>query len=169
MPTIYNIMFTGNRGVERMLLRYSGLSTRAPEMQKYDGVGFRPLKEPPAGADKRLVDVLSALPTEQFEKGWAVVCPDARTLANFLCEPVDLASGGDCLPYYNKQMRILEKIKEKPGMTPEEILASFTPFDRDEIYPPLTVFNLSLMMEEMAEVDYIELRDGKAYPEARAG
>lgn len=168
MPMIYNIMFMGNSGVERMLLRYSGLSCRAPEMKKYDGVGFKPLKEPPAAANEKLVNVLSALPLDRFEKGWSVVCPDARTLANFLIEPVDLAAGGDCRPYYNRQMSLLEKIKADPGLTPEGLLEKYTKWEREDVYPPLIPFNTWLLLQEMAQVGYIEMRDGKAYPGKRA-
>jgi uncharacterized repeat protein (TIGR04076 family) len=164
MPTIYSIMFMGNKGVERMIIRYSGLSAKDPSRKKYDGVGFRPLTGAPAGADKKLAEVLPAERPQELLKGWAVICPDARTLANFLCEPVDLADGGDCLPYYNREMNALKKIKSEPGMTANEILNKFTAFERDEIYPPLTLFNLELMLDELAEVGYIELRNGKAYP-----
>jgi len=75
-----------------------------------------------------------------------------------------VASGGYTLPYYRREMSILEKIKEKPGITVDEILDKFTDFERDEIYPPLYPVNVQLMLDELAEVNYIELRDGKAYP-----
>lgn len=75
-----------------------------------------------------------------------------------------MASGGYTLPYYRREMSILEKIKEKPGITVDEILDKFTDFERDEIYPPLYPVNVQLMLDELAEVNYIELRDGKAYP-----
>ncbi len=61
-------------------------------------------------------------------------------------------------------MAILDKIKEAPGLTAEEILEKFTDWERDEIYPPLTLFNTRLLMDELESVLYIEYRDGKAYP-----
>jgi hypothetical protein len=61
-------------------------------------------------------------------------------------------------------MSILEKVKKDPSMTVPEILNKFTKWEREEIYPPLYELNVSLMLEEMAVVNYIELRDGKAYP-----
>ena len=68
------------------------------------------------------------------------------------------------LTHYNREMSILEKIKDRPGMTIEEILNRFTRFEREEIYPPIYPLNVSLMLGEMATVGYIELRDGRAYP-----
>ena len=99
-----------------------------------------------------------------LEKGWGFACGDCRTSAFFVCEPIGLANGGDSLPYYNREMSILEKIKSESGMTADEILNKFSEWEREEIYPPLTPVNVQLMLDELAEVDYIELRDGKAYP-----
>jgi len=71
--------------------------------------------------------------------------------------------GGDTLPYYNREMSILEKIISKPGLTADEMLKKFSKWEREEIYPPLTPLNVRLMLDELAEVDYIELREEKAY------
>jgi hypothetical protein len=83
-------------------------------------------------------------------------------------EPIDLASGGYTVPYYKREMNILEKVKSKPGMTVDEIIKMFTDFERDEIYPPLYPLNVQLMLDELEEVGYVEQRDGKAYPGNRA-
>ena len=49
-------------------------------------------------------------------------------------------------------------------MTIDEILNKYTKWEREELYPPIYPLNVSLMLDEMAVIDYIELRDGKAYP-----
>ena len=61
-----------------------------------------------------------------------------------------------------REMSILEKIKNEPGLTADEILNKFSEWERNEIYPPLNPINVRLMLDELAEVDYIELRDEKA-------
>jgi hypothetical protein len=61
-------------------------------------------------------------------------------------------------------MSVLEKVKEEPGITVDEILNKYTKWDREEVYPPLHPLYVSLMLDEMAVVDYVEMRDGKAYP-----
>jgi hypothetical protein len=61
-------------------------------------------------------------------------------------------------------MSLLEKIKNQPGMTVNEILGTFTKSEREEIYPPIYDLNVSLMLDEMAVVNHIEIRDGRAYP-----
>jgi hypothetical protein len=103
-----------------------------------------------------------------LQGGGSFACADCRTSAYFSVEPIDLASGGYTLPYYRREMAIMKKIKSNPGITVNEILEKFTDFERDEIYPPLYPVNVQLMLDELGEVGYIELRDGKAYPGKRS-
>ena len=49
-------------------------------------------------------------------------------------------------------------------MTVDEILNRFTKWEREEVYPPIYPLNISLMLGEMATVNYIELKNGRAYP-----
>lgn len=164
-PTLWNTIFYGSGDFDHMVYLYSGLSARDPSMEKYDGVGFRPLKKAPEGADPKYLRSIPADPPKALIKRQrGFVCDDTRTGAFFICEPIALASGGDMKTHYNRAMSILEKIKKKPGMTVEEILNSYTKFEREEIYPPIYDINVSLMLDEMATVNYIEIRDGKAYP-----
>jgi uncharacterized repeat protein (TIGR04076 family) len=169
VPTIWQTFFSGRRAYERIIFKYSGLSAKDPGMKKYDGIGFRPLKEAPEGSGNRSSIVASPQRPPGLRGGGSFACADCRTSAYFSVEPVDVASGGYTLPYYKREMSILEKIKSSPGMTVEEILQKFTDFERDEIYPPLYAVNVQLMLDELAEVNYIELRDGKAYPKKAVG
>jgi hypothetical protein len=162
---IWNTVFYGEGDDDRFIYLYSGLSAKDPSMKKYDGIGFRPLKKAPEGAEKKYLRSIPAEPPKSLiRRGRSFVCDDTRTGARFVCEPVGLADGGDMLTYYNREMNILEKIKNEPGMTPEEILDKFTKWEREELYPPIYSVNLSLMLGELATVDYIEMRDGRAYP-----
>jgi uncharacterized repeat protein (TIGR04076 family) len=164
-PVIWDTVFYGTGDYNRMIYLYSGLSAREPGMKKYDGIGFRPLKKAPEGADPKHIKFMPAEPPKGLIKqARGFVCDDTRTGAHFICEPVALADGGDMKTYYNRAMSLLEKIKNQPGMTVEELLSKFTKFEREEIYPPIYQLNVSLMLDEMAVVDYIELRDGRAYP-----
>jgi hypothetical protein len=134
-------------------------------MKKYDGIGFRPLKKPPEGSLPQHVQLLPAEPPKELlQSGWGFVCGDSRTSAFFIAEPYDLADKGDSLPYYRREMAILEKIKQAPGLNAKDALAKFTDWERDEIYPPLNIINTQLFMDELASVGYIEYRGGKAYP-----
>ena len=117
------------------------------------------------GADPKHLRSISADPPKSLIKRTrGFICDDTRTGAYFTCEPIALADGGDMKTHYNRAMSILEKIKKQPGMTVDEILGKFTRFEREEIYPPIYDVNVSLMLDEMATVNYIELRGERAYP-----
>ena len=164
-PVLWETIFYGAGDYNRMVYLYSGLSARDPSMKKYDGIGFRPLKEAPEGANPRYLSMISADPPQTLiKRPRGFVCDDTRTGAYFSCEPIGIANGGDMLTHYNRAMSILEKVKEEPGMTVDDILNKYTKWEREEVYPPIYPLNVSLMLDEMAVVDYIEIRDGKAYP-----
>jgi uncharacterized repeat protein (TIGR04076 family) len=168
VPTIWQTFFTGKRAYERIIFRYSGLDVKDPSMKKYDGIGYRPLKEAPEGSGGKSQIVVTPERPAGLKGGGTFACADCRTSAYFSVEPVDVASGGYTLPYYKREMSILDKVKRKPGITVDEILKSYTDFERDEIHPPLYNVIVQLMLEELEEVGYVELRDGKAYPGSKA-
>lgn len=162
---IWSTLFYGYGDEDRMIFLYSGLSAKDPSMQQYDGIGFRPLKQAPAGVSPNQLKTFSAeLPKRLIKREKSFVCDDRRTGACFVVEPIGLADGGDMLTYYRREMSILDKIKKEPGMTADEILNKFTGWEREEVYPPLYSLNMALMLNELATVNYIELKDGRAYP-----
>lgn len=166
VPIITAIYHAGNRYCERMILRYSGLSMRDSSMEEYDGAGYRPIQEPPKSADKKYTEVYSAkLPAEKG-KGWSFACSDTKTTALFRAEPFGLAELGSATPYYRREMSIFENIKAEPGIGPDEILNKFSKWEREEIYPPLTTLMLEMMLDELTEANYIDIRGGKAYPKS---
>jgi hypothetical protein len=167
VSVIWDTVFYGPAPEEKFIYLYSGLSARDPAMKKYDGIGFRPLKKAPEGADEKYLKSISAEPPKEvIRRGRSFTCDDTRTGAHFICEPIGLADGGDMLTYYKRELDILDKIKKEPGMTVDEILNKYTRWEREELYPPIYPVNLSLMLGELATVDYIEMRDGKAYPKS---
>jgi hypothetical protein len=129
-------------------------------MKKYDGLGFRMPREPLKIDPK--YNVLSPTPGK-----WAVSCEDVRTLATFLLEPIDLADGGFFIAQYKRQMSMLEKIKAEPGLTVDDILKRYNDFERNTVYPKLGHDLVRFMLDELATVGYIELREGRAYPKKR--
>jgi uncharacterized repeat protein (TIGR04076 family) len=147
----------GSKGSERSLMRYGGHSKIDPVMKQYDGAGYSPVKQNAA------VGTMSSM-----QKGsWPFVCNDSRTSALFIAEAFDLASGGFDTPYYTREMNILEKIKNEPGIPTEMIIKRFTDWERDEIFPPLTPVMVELMLDELSETGYIIIDQGKAYPQER--
>jgi hypothetical protein len=164
VPTVWQTFFSGRRAYERIIFKYSGLSLKDPSMKQYDGIGYRPLKEAPEGSGEKSSIVVTPERPTGLKGGGTFACADCRTSAYFSVEPIDLASGGYTLPYYKREISIFDKIKSRPGITVDEILGMFSDFERDNIYPPLYAVNVRLMLDELEEVGYVELKDGKAYP-----
>ena len=162
---IPKMVIMANSGMEhfkRIIFSYhGGRNVKDPSMKKYDGVGFRTLKgdEP---YDPNLAS--TRIPRD---RGTIGVCGDYRTLAAFLIEPIGLADGGFFKSDYMRQMSILEKIKADPGLTVDDIINKYDDFERNEIFPPLNPKLVQFMLEEMAAVNYIELKEGKAYPKEK--
>jgi uncharacterized repeat protein (TIGR04076 family) len=156
-PVLVAMRTAGPKYSENIAFRYTGLSARDESMAKYDGLGFRPLKEPPQGCQPQHLKGLPPKPPEKkIRGGWTFACGDART------------SRGYDLPYYKRSMAMLDKIKAEPGITLDGILSKFTEWELNEIYPPLTKVVAECLLDEMELVNYLEKRDGRYYPLARA-
>ncbi len=164
MPIIWNVYLVGNRHSESIPYRYRGRDARDPEMTKYDGAGFRPLKETPEWLAERAEEPFWYDERTGRSKGSHFLCGDHRTLAHFRCEPVDLSDSEYAQPFYRRGIAVLEKIESEPGIRTEELLGRFTPFEREEIAPKLTPVFLGVLLEALEDVKYIEVRDGRAYP-----
>ena len=156
IPVLKTMVDSGTKHWQATLFRkHGGPSLRDLSMKEHDGIGFRMSDKPPEELEKKFF-----IPVD---RGVVVCCEDIRTLAAFSVEPVDLADGGFYLGDYKRQMEILQKIKEKPGMTVDDILGQFSE-DEKKLYVRLSPAFVNLALEEMAKVNYIELRNGRAYP-----
>jgi hypothetical protein len=154
VPIIKMLHDVGKKGSERSLLRYAGQSKRNPFSTKDDQAKFVPVKKAP------VLGQMSA----QDQGGWPFVCGDSRTSALVIAAPFDLASSGIDAPFYDREMGILEKIKNEPGIPIHMIMHRFSDWEREDIFPPLNPVSLELMLEELAQAGYIRIIEGKEYP-----
>jgi len=139
-PHIMSMLVVGNKYCERLLWRYVDRGdTPETALQKKGGL--------PSCTERG--------------RGWYFACPDIKTQAFFIVEPFGLVEGS---AFYKKEMSIVEKVKQKPGMTANQILKKFSKQERDETFPPLHPTLVEVMLEELADADYIELKGGRAYP-----
>jgi uncharacterized repeat protein (TIGR04076 family) len=152
-PAVYGVFLLGNKYFEDVMYRHRPRDARDPSMTEYDGMGFRPLPPPEPGPG--------------FHRGANIVCGDTRTLAHFVCEAVDLSDSDYAQPFYRRAIAILEKIEAEPGIKTGEILGRFTDFQRNKISPVLTSALLDRLLEALADMDYIEVRDGRAHATGR--
>jgi uncharacterized repeat protein (TIGR04076 family) len=159
LPVIHNVHLMGN-GFSRNIPYKYRLDVRNPDMVKYDGAGFSPRKILPESGPPSMRQLNPLFPKNEKVKGVRFACSDTRTLAQFLCEAVDLSDSDYCQPFYRRALAILDRIAAEPGIKTPEILERFTPFERDDISPTLTLPFLEVMLAALIEMDYVVPNDG---------
>lgn len=162
MPVVYGVHVLGHKYSENVPFRYRGLDMRDP-----DGKGFRPRKALSPQALEKQTAVFPLASQTQRARGAHFTCADTRTLAHFSCEPVDLSDSEFCGPFYRRAIAILEKIESEPGILTGEISNRFTEYEKEEISPRLTPVLLEVLLEALSDMNYIEIKDGKAYASGR--
>jgi len=163
MPVVHGTFLLGHKYNENVMFRYRGLDVKDPDMAKYDGVGYRPVSEVPGGVPENLKRISPVGSADERAKTGHFTCGDTRILAEFSCEAVDLSDSDYAQPFYRRAISILQKVEAKPGIGVDEILDSFSEFERNNISPRLTPVLLDVLTEALIDMGYIEVRDGKAY------
>ncbi len=162
-PVIKTMQELGNKLSQNSVYKYSGLVRRDASMKKYDGVGYAPIQKFPAGTDKKYTANASPVPSKKGIKGWPIACQDSRILALFNAEIIGLSDKGMNKPYYRREMQILKKVKDQPGIYPAAIFKSFTKWERENIFPPLTQIMFDVLVEELIATGFIEMRAKKLF------
>ena len=163
MPVVHGTYLLGHKFTETVMHRYRGSDTRDPQMEVYDGGGYRPVISPasPETAGKE-GEFEKKSSTGRFS-GHHFLCGDQRTLAHFTCEAVDLSDSYYAQPFYRREISILDKIASEPGINTNEIIDRFTEFQKNVISPRLTPVLMGVLLEALEDMDYISIKDGKAY------
>ena len=168
MPIVNGVFLLGHKFTEDIVFRYRGYDVRDPEMEKYDGIGFRAADRPEnAAPSARERNKPPDNPVTGRSRGHHFFCGDQRTLAHFSCEPVDLSDSDYAQPFYRREIAILEIIESEPGIKTDEIIDRFTDFQKNEISPRLTPVLFDLLLEALEDMRYIDIIDGKAYATGR--
>ena len=148
---------------------YSPISSSDSSLKKYDGLGFKPIKETivePPGHLARLQPEGSFMypPPEgrSVARDTMVICPDTRTSVVFKLEAFDLSDHGESVPYFRKEMMILKAVLENPGIRVDEIRDKLSEMQREEIYPLAALPLMKTLTEEHELMAYLENKEGQA-------
>jgi hypothetical protein len=149
---------------------YAPLSLKKPELKKYDGLGFKIVKENIVEPKYHMANFKSPNafkwpPHDKRDINKDIMgrCDDLRTAATFKFEAFDLCDKGDAVPYFRKQMLILDKILRKPGIRVDTILGEFSNDHLEDIYPGLNPVLFEVLLEEIEVIGYAEIQNGKAF------
>jgi uncharacterized repeat protein (TIGR04076 family) len=153
---------------------YAPPSVRDPSRKVFDGIGYTPVLNTYAEPKYHMANLapLNAFkwpphPERTVAKETIVVCPDTRTSAIFSLEAFDLSEKGFAIPFFRRQMTILDRVSKNPGVDEEAILEKFSTEERYEIYPPLVREILLPLNDELVLAGYLERRDGKTFLTAK--
>ncbi len=147
---------------------YSPVSVEDPALKKYDGAGYRNVLETYTESKYHMANLASSgfkwpPPEERIvRKDVTVICPDYRTSVKVKLEAFDLSEKGRNMPYFRRQMVILDKIQRKPVIEVYKILGEFSNEQIEGIYPALSPIMVRILVEEMELMSYVETHDGKA-------
>jgi uncharacterized repeat protein (TIGR04076 family) len=171
MPKILELHAAGPRHRDLMFyypFLYSPVSALDPAMKKYDGIGYRNVLETYSEPRYHMANLASAgfkwpPPAEQvIKKDVTIICPDYRTSVKVKLEAFDLSDRGRNIPYFRRQMVILDRISKKPGIKADKILGEFTKKEIEAIYPALSRVMVKLLAEELELTGYLKIGQGAA-------
>jgi uncharacterized repeat protein (TIGR04076 family) len=155
---------------------YAPVSVADPGLKKYDGLGYRNVFTTYTEPKHSVANLAGSgafkwPPPEKriTHRDVRMVCPDYRTSVVVKIEAFDLSDKGRNIPYYRREMVILDKILKKPGIGKDRILGEFSREQIEGIYPALSQVMIESLLEELELMGYLEIRDDKvlAAPKAR--
>lgn len=146
---------------------YSPVSVEDPALKKYDGAGYRNVLETYTEPRYHVANLASSgfkwPPPEErtVRQDITVICPDYRTSVKVKLDAFDLSDRGRNIPYYRREMVILQKIRQKPGIEIDKILDEFTQEQIEGIYPALSRIMVRILVEELELMSYVTVSEGK--------
>jgi uncharacterized repeat protein (TIGR04076 family) len=170
MPKILELHAAGPRYRDTMYyypFLYSPVSAEDPSLKKYDGIGFRNVLETYSEPKYHMANLASSgfkwpPPTERtVKKDITVICPDLRTAVKVKLEAYDLSDKGRNIPYFRREMVILQKILNNPGIKADKILGEFSKGQIEGIYPALSQIMVQALVEELELMSFVTIREGK--------
>jgi uncharacterized repeat protein (TIGR04076 family) len=140
-------------------------SARDSSLKKYDGVGMKIQKISTAGGSARNAQLFGWPPYDKRDVGLEITakCDDARTGVTFKFEASDLMDKGDAIPYFRKQMVILDHVVRNPGIAVDGIMASLPKVHVEEIYPGLYPALFDVLFEELEAIGFLATRNDRAF------
>jgi hypothetical protein len=147
---------------------YAPISVADPDAKKYDGLGYKNVFTTYTEPKYSVANLAGSgafkwpPPEKRIEhRDVRMVCPDYRTSVVVKIEAFDISDKGRNIPYYRREMTILDKILKKPGIRKREILGEFTREQIEGIYPALSQVIIESLLEELELMGYLEIKDEK--------
>jgi hypothetical protein len=146
---------------------YSPKSIEDESLKKYDGLGFKNVFENYSEPRYHMANLASSSafrwppPEERAAlKDVTVICPDYRTSVLVKIEAFDLSDKGRNIPYFRREMVLLDRVLKKPGIGVDKILDEFSTDEIEGIYPALSPVMVRILVEELELMEYVTVEEG---------
>ncbi len=154
---------------------YSPVSVDDPSLKKYDGLGYRNVFETYTEPKYSVANLSGSggfkwPPPEKriSQREIRLICPDYRTSVVVKIEAFDISDKGRNIPYFRREMVLLDKILKKPGIKAVDLLNEFTREQIEGIYPALSHVIIESLLEELELMGYLEIKDGNVFANQKA-
>ena len=141
---------------------YSPHSVEDSTYKRYDGLGFRNVFDNYTVTKFDMANLTTSgavawpPPPEPIKHmDVRVICPDYRTSVVVKIEAYDVSDAGRNIPFFRREMCILDKVLKKPGVAASRVLNEFSPEEIEEIYPALSSAMVASLLEELALMGYL--------------
>jgi uncharacterized repeat protein (TIGR04076 family) len=154
---------------------YAPVSMEDPESKIYDGLGFKNIFTTYKEEKYNVANLVSSgsfkwpPPDKRItHRDIRMICPDYRTSVAVKIEAFDISDKGRNIPYFRREMLILDKLIKKPGIKADELLSEFSKKQIEDIYPALSKVMLEALLEELELMGYLEYKGGKVFANRKA-
>jgi len=154
---------------------YAPVSVEDSSLKKYDGLGFKNVFQSYSEPKYHTANLATSSafkwpPPEKRpdQRDVKIICPDYRTSVVVKLEAFDLSDKGRNIPYFRREMAILDKVLRKPGIEANKILNEFSKEQIEGIYPALSQVMVQALLEELELMGYLEIQDGEVFANKKA-
>lgn len=154
---------------------YAPVSKEDPSLKKYDGLGYRNVFTTYTEPKYNVANLVGSgafhwpPPDKRItHRDIRVICPDYRTSVVVKIEAFDLSDKGRNIPYFRREMTILDKVIKKTGIGKDEIIGEFSKEHIEGIYPALSQVMVESLLEELELMDYLGIENEKVFAKQKA-
>ncbi len=147
---------------------YAPTSVDDPSKKAYDGLGFANVLETRNEPKYHMGNLKPPhayewppYPERTVARNISVMCHDLRTAPVFELEAFDLSDKGVSIPYFRRQMSILNKVLNRPAIQADQLLNEFSREEIEDIYPALSQQLLIPLIEDLQILNFLKIENGK--------
>ena len=145
---------------------YAPDSVDDPQSKIVDGLGYKNTFNPRPNPAYHVANLTASSkfkwpPQSRItQRDVRLICPDYRTSVVVKIEAFDLSDTGRNIPFFRREMTLLDRIISHPGILAGKLLSLFSSEQIENIYPALSQPMVEALLEELELMGYLVIQDG---------